>query len=179
MFKLIICLSISSLFLFAGCSEDSGADSNNENQDSKCELACSKIASCVAVDENSCQESCSTLATSTIECIEKSSSCEEIDQCGSEDNNQNPDDMGSSDDMDVNPDPCSKCDKDNLEACVRDGEDYSCKKTVQSCNGKLYPDVCSCLYDNIGPSSEGRALCADGVSTCGYQGGSPLEVSCK
>lgn len=171
-----------------GCSEPAEADNNsdgasNNAQATLCERACAVIGPCAGVSQAMCEAQCPQLAASLLQCAADAPSCAAADQCGA----QQPADMGGQDmsgqdmggqqDMNnENPDPCSRCGA--MQVCVRQGQSYSCKDTVQSCNNDLFPDICDCLYDNVGPSTEGRALCADGVTSCSIIGGQ-LKVDCR
>lgn len=176
--------------LVAGCSDDdkeANGDNNvssNNNAASACERACVKLSGCLGGDTASCESKCGLFTNTQLQCIAATSTCAELDPCVEEtptDMGTTPTDMGTtpSDMGSTNPDPCSRCDKSAFEACVRTGTSYTCKKTVQSCNDKFYPDICDCLYDGIGESVEGRALCSSGVQSCGYESDRQLDVACK
>lgn len=184
--KLII-FATAMIAMLSACTED-GQDANNSNNPQNganaCKDACTKISPCAGTDAATCESKCGLFTTAQLQCAADSSNCNATAQCldDSSSNNNTPD-MGTPPPKDMgggtNPDPCSKCDKSNFEACVRQGSSYSCKKTVQSCNSKFYPDVCDCLYDGIGESAEGRALCSSGVTSCGYENDRQLDVGCK
>lgn len=182
--RTLIIIMASILGLLSACSED-GQDSQNNTPGGSatlCQDACVKIAPCAGITSAACESKCGLLTSAQLQCAADSGSCQAADQCVAATSNNNTPDMDSTPkDMgnNTNPDPCSKCDKSGFEACVRQGSSYSCKKTVQSCNGKFYPDVCNCLYDGIGQSAEGRALCSAGVSSCGFDNDRVLDVGCK
>jgi hypothetical protein len=176
--------------LAVGCGEDDkdangeSNNSSNNNAASACERACVKISGCGVTDAASCESKCGAFTGAQLECMAATSTCSALDACISEppaDMGTTPADMGTtpSDMGSTNPDPCSRCDKSAFEACVRTGTSYTCKKTAQSCNDKFYPDICDCLYDGIGESAEGRALCSSGVQSCGYENDRQLDVACK
>lgn len=177
--------------LAVGCAEsdednNSSSQQNNGGGPTLCARACEVLAPCVGITEDACQSKCSLLPTAVLECTANATTCQAADQCAQAD--PDPDDMGQDDmpsDNNANPDPCSRC--GDKQVCVLDlaNESKVCKDTVQSCNEKLFPDICGCLVDSAlgGASVEGGQLCPrNGVAWCGTRnapGATYLQVDCR
>jgi hypothetical protein len=173
-----ICGALLLFTTLVGCGDESASDNNGgAGQGATCEQVCDKIGGCVGGgDPSTCLGSCAQLAQTQRDCIVDAATCGAAEACLQ--SNPPPQDMGTppQDMNNTNPDPCSRC--TGTQACVRQGSNYTCKNTVQSCNDKFFPDICMCLYDNIGESVEGRALCPAGVTGCSIISGK-LSVDCR
>lgn len=151
-----------------GCA-NSTADDGGAGEDD-CPQVCEKIQGCVGGELNTCLDICADLTLSQQQCVVDAATCAVADGC------LQPGGEGEGEGEGTDPNPCSRCSA--TQACVREGQDYTCKNTVQSCNDDSFPNICDCLYDGIGDSVEGRQLCPDGVTGCNISGGK-LSVDCR
>lgn len=186
--KLMLTLLLSLGLCACGVPSDESLDGSKtppseEVQARTCSDACVKMSACSGATQQQCEGKCGMLSHAQLKCIAGTTTCSAAETCLSSDSDDDDPDDTTPDNTDTSSGDCSgplgACKAD--EICVQKSGVYSCVKTnLQSCNEKVFPDICDCLYPAYGEvPPEAKALCsAQGISNCSIIS-NRLSVACK